>query len=309
MKKIVVLGSNSFIAENFTNYISQKNVLIYCYSRTNEIANIHNNEKIKYYTLDLSNLSEELFLHLSDADFVFNFVSNSNYLELLENSYNDLNNVIVPVLEIMEYIAKYNSSCHYFYFGSRLQYFAGKNLNEDSLRSPGHPYAIHKQLIEYYCKFYENRYSFKYSYLIISNPFGFYSKDFNKSYSFVNLMLNKVLSGGNIQIYGDGLQTRDIIYVDDIVHILEKLMFKNEKFYGTLNIGSGLSYNINEIAESIIRLTGMGKIEKHEWPLDRKSVETGSYSYDITKLKSLIGNYRFHSLEEGIQLIIEKQQH
>jgi UDP-glucose 4-epimerase len=306
MKKIVVLGSNSFIAENFISYISKKNVLIYCYSRTYKEENINNNDKIIYYTLDLNNLSDKLFLHLSDADFVFNFVSNSNYLNLLENSFDDLNTVIIPVLQIMEYISKFNSSCHYFHFGSRLQYFAGENLNEDSLRSPGHPYAIHKQLIEYYCRFYENRYSFKYNYLIISNPFGFYSKDFNKSYSFINLMLNKVLSGGNIQIFGDGLQTRDIIFVDDIVHILDQLMYKNEKLYGTLNIGSGISYSINEIAECIIKLTGIGKIENLEWPLDRKSVETGSYSYDITKLNNFIGNYRFHSLEEGLKLILNK---
>jgi UDP-glucose 4-epimerase len=307
MKKLVVLGSNSFIAENFINHLSEKNVSIYCFSRSNNESRVHENETIKYYNLDLINISPELFSHLSDADFVFNFVSNSNYLNLLENSYDDLRCVILPVLQIMDYISKFNPNCHYFYFGSRLQYSPGNNLNEDSVRSPGHPYAIHKQLIEYYCKFYESRYSFRYTFLIISNPFGFYSKDFSKNYSFINLMLDEVLSDRNIKIFGDGLQTRDVIFVKDIVEILDILMFSNSKIYGTLNIGSGFSYSIREIAESIIKVTGMGKIEYHEWPVDRKSVETGSYSYDITKLINLIGNYKFHSLEEGIQIIIDKK--
>jgi UDP-glucose 4-epimerase len=119
-------------------------------------------------------------------------------------------------------------------------------------------------------------------------------------------MLSKVLSGDEIEIFGDGSQTRDIIYVEDLALVIEKLIFSRNNIYGTINIGSGLKYSIRDVAECIIKVVGSGNIVYTEWPDDRKSVETGSYSYDITKLKNILGCFKFHTLEEGLKLVLKK---
>jgi len=304
MIKIVIIGSKSFIAENFINTIlNRKDISLYCFARNNTPVG---NNNIFYFELDLNYLSDDLFLHLKDADYVLNFLSNSNYLDLLNDPISDLQNTVIPILSIIEFVAKNNKLCHYFHFGSRLQYKSDLNLNENSCRSPEHPYSIHKQFLEYYCHFFYKKYSFKYCFLIVSNPFGFYSKKFDKNYSFVNLMLSRVLSGNDINIFGDGSQTRDIIYVDDLALVIEKLIFTRKINYGTVNIGSGLNYSVRDVAECIIRVVGHGNIVYTEWPNDRKSIETGSYSYDISKLKNLLGSYKFHTLEEGLKKILKK---
>lgn len=305
MIKIVILGSKSFIAENFINSIlNRKDVSLYCFARNN--TSIILNKKIFNFELDLNYLSDDLFLHLKDADCVLNFLSNSNYLDLLNDPIGDLQKTVIPILSIIEFIAKNNHLCQYFHFGSRLQYKSDFNLDESAFRSPEHPYSIHKQFLEYYCHFFYKKYSLKYYFLIVSNPFGFYSKKFDKNYSFVNLMLSKVLSGNDINIFGDGSQIRDIIYVDDLALVIEKLIFTRKYNYGTINIGSGLNYSVRDVAECIIKVVGYGNIVYTDWPNDRKSVETGSYSYDIAKLNNLLGSLRFHTLEEGLRLILKK---
>jgi UDP-glucose 4-epimerase len=119
-------------------------------------------------------------------------------------------------------------------------------------------------------------------------------------------LLSKALSGDEIEIFGDGSQIRDIIYVDDLAVIIEKLIFSRKNIYGTVNIGSGLTYSIREVAECIIKVVGSGNIVYTEWPKDRKNVETGSYSYDISKLKNILGTFKFHNLEEGLKLVLKK---
>jgi UDP-glucose 4-epimerase len=305
MIKIVIIGNRSFIAETFIKAIlNRKDVSLYCFARNN--TSIIHNKQIIFFDLDLNDLSEDLFLHLKDADFVLNFLSNSNYLDLLNDPISDIQKTVIPILSIIEYIAKNNKLCKYFHFGSRLQYKADLNLDESSIRSPEHPYSINKQFLEYYCNFFNKKYCFKYCFLIVSNPFGFYSKKFDKNYSFVNLLLSKALSGDEIEIFGDGSQIRDIIYVDDLAVIIEKLIFSRKNIYGTVNIGSGLTYSIREVAECIIKVVGSGNIVYTEWPKDRKNVETGSYSYDISKLKNILGTFKFHNLEEGLKLVLKK---
>lgn len=301
--KVVILGSSSFIAENYIRSLIKRDDLhVFCFARNFSHSSL---DCISYLPLDLNNLTDEFYFHLSDADFVLNFISNSNYLNLLNKPTSDLYDVVLPVLTIIEFIALNNKHCHYIHFGSRLQYGGGLNLNENSIRRPEHPYSIHKQLIEEYCHFFSRKYSLKFNYLILSNPFGFHSSRFDKNFSFVNLMLDRVLSGYDIEIYGDGNQIRDVIFIDDLLFVLDKLLFGNNQYLGTINIGSGLSYSIKEVAECIVRVVGRGNMVFKEWPHDRRSIETGSYSFDISRLSNILGTYRFHTLEEGLLLILK----
>jgi UDP-glucose 4-epimerase len=73
------------------------------------------------------------------------------------------------------------------------------------------------------------------------------------------LVIQKWLSMDRIQIYGDGNQTRDFVYIDDAIDALAN-PFKLE-LNKTYNLGTGVSTTLNELAKLIIELTGSKKVE------------------------------------------------
>ncbi len=66
----------------------------------------------------------------------------------------------------------------------------------------------------------------------------------------------QALTGRDISIYGDGLQTRSFCYVDDLIDGLVRLMGSAEDFTGPVNLGNPTENTIRELAEAVIDLTG-----------------------------------------------------
>jgi GDP-D-mannose 3',5'-epimerase len=88
----------------------------------------------------------------------------------------------------------------------------------------------------------------------IFGPFGTYQGGKEKAPA---AMIRKVLeapNGGEIEVWGDGKQTRSFLYVDECLEAVERLM--NSDFVGPVNIGSEEMVSINELAELAIRISG-----------------------------------------------------
>ena len=83
----------------------------------------------------------------------------------------------------------------------------------------------------------------------LANPYGKGSKS----------VVQKWLSSDRIQIFGDGNQTRDFVYVDDVIEVLANpLRLVLDKTY---NVGTGVPTTLNELANLIVELAGNKKVE------------------------------------------------
>lgn len=79
----------------------------------------------------------------------------------------------------------------------------------------------------------------------------------------------QALTGKDITIYGDGLQTRSFCYVDDLIVGLYKLMSSPDSISGPINLGNPKEFTMLEIAELILRLTNSkSKLVFNELPID-----------------------------------------
>jgi nucleoside-diphosphate-sugar epimerase len=157
------------------------------------------------------------------------------------------------------------------------------------------PYPAAKRLFEIYCKILFSRYgidtcSFRY--------FNVYGPNQNSTpYGFViSIFLKNTLENKTLTVYGDGEQTRDFTFIDDIANA--NLLAIRRKMKGEiLNIGSGTETSINNLANMVINLTCKKLEIVHKEPReyeDRRRVA------DITKAKELLGWYPKVSLKEGL---------
>ncbi len=85
----------------------------------------------------------------------------------------------------------------------------------------------------------------------------------------VSNFIVQALKGENITIFGDGTQTRSFCYVDDMIDGIIRMMNSPKGFTGPVNLGNPMEYNMKELAEMVVRLTGSGsRVEYRPLPMD-----------------------------------------
>jgi nucleoside-diphosphate-sugar epimerase len=173
---------------------------------------------------------------------------------------------------------------------------------EDMKCSPISPYAVSKLAGECYCT------SFAYVYGLVTVSLRYFNvygpRQREGPYSgVIPIFVEKVMQNENPQIFGDGNQTRDFTYVDDVVQAnllsLEKDIEPGEVF----NIATGRPVTINELAQIVCKLSGKTQLRPvhcEQRPGDVKA----SYA-DISKASSVLGYRPSISLEHGIKKVIE----
>lgn len=134
---------------------------------------------------------------------------------------------------------------------------------ETMLPEPKSPYAITKLDGEYYNAMFTTEGRLETASMRFFNVFG-PRQDPNSSYAAaVPIFIRKALAGEPLTIYGDGGQTRDFIYVKDIVAALV-FAATTPGITGTFNVGYGASTTINDIARTIIAEAGSDSEIRYE---------------------------------------------
>jgi dTDP-glucose 4,6-dehydratase len=112
--------------------------------------------------------------------------------------------------------------------------------------------------------------------------------------------ISQALRGEDVTVFGDGHQTRSFCYIDDLVDGIIRLMLSN--LNEPVNIGNPQEMTIEQIASTIIRMTGSkSRIVHRELPVDDPKVRQP----DITRARQLLGWEPVVSLEQGLVKTIE----
>lgn len=165
---------------------------------------------------------------------------------------------------------------------------------------PLSPYAWSKLIGEQYCRMYSEEYSLPTICLRFFNVFG-ERQALDSQYGLaIPKFINAATNGNSLPIYGDGKQTRDFIFVDDVVNATI-LSSKNE-MTGIYNVGSGNSTSIIDLARLIIKVVeSKSLIEFHE-PRIGDPLHTNANISKITK-EGFIPEW---NLEAGLRRIISR---
>lgn len=118
----------------------------------------------------------------------------------------------------------------------------------------------------------------------------------------VSNFIVQALKGETITIYGDGTQTRSFCYVDDLIDGMIRMMGSTKGFTGPVNLGNPIEYNMKELAEMVVRLTGSGsRVEYKPLPMD----DPKRRQPDISLAREKLGWEPRVMVEDGLKKTIE----
>lgn len=253
MKKYVITGGAGFIGSHIAEHLVTEGhqVTILDSLRTGFEKNLNGlNVHFKIGDIRDENLVNEL---VQGASGIFHLAALVSVPESLLKIKECIDINTIGTINILE-AAKNNFGCKVVLSTSAANYGDNPILPkvETMLPEPMTPYAITKLDGEYYLKMYQDQYNVPTVSLRYFNVFGPRQNPKSAYAAAVPIFINKALQNQPITIYGDGLQTRDFIYVKDVVKAnLLALQAGNEMY----NVALGHSTSILELAEKIIEIT------------------------------------------------------
>lgn len=131
-----------------------------------------------------------------------------------------------------------------------------KPVSEKDQPQPDSPYAVSKWAAEQYIHTIGELWGLETVALRIFNAYGPLQSLPLSHAPVVPRFLQQALTGGSVVLFGDGQQTRDFVYVDDVVDALVSAATAGEINRSVINIGSGVETSINELVDQIELVTG-----------------------------------------------------
>lgn len=160
--------------------------------------------------------------------------------------------------------------------------------------NPVSPYGIHKLTFEKYLNYYHKVFGQDYTVLRFANVYG--PRQYKGGEAGVlAIFTDKAVEGGVCTIFGDGLQTRDFVFVSDVVSALMKA--KDVDYAGAINIGTGQEMTLLEAVSAIEKAIGAPLQVEHA---PAKEGEQRRSSLDNSLAQKILGWKPEHGLESGI---------
>jgi UDP-glucose 4-epimerase len=166
---------------------------------------------------------------------------------------------------------------------------------EDMPPVPLSPYAVSKLAGEYYCGVFSALFGLKTVSLRYFNVFGPRQDPMSEYAAVIPKFITRLLNHQAPLIFGDGKQTRDFVYVRDVVQA-NLLAMKSSKT-GTFNIGSGTSLDLNTLAHTLSDIMDVKISPHYEKP---RSGDIRDSVSDITAVKKTLGYRTSYSLDKGL---------
>jgi UDP-glucose 4-epimerase len=132
----------------------------------------------------------------------------------------------------------------------------GESIDEDTPKAPLTPYASDKLASEYYLDFYRRQHGLEPAIFRFFNIFG-PRQDPSSPYSgVISIFCERVQKGLPITVFGDGEQTRDFMYVEDLVDVLVQSLEAPQLEVGAVNIGLNQATTLNQLLEALGEVVG-----------------------------------------------------
>lgn len=300
MNTFLVTGAAGFIGSNIVEYlINQGHRVVGLDNLSNgklsNLETIHQHAKHHNFTFiegDIRN-PETCFNACTDVDFVLHQAALGSVPRSIEQPLLYDENNVRGTLNML--IAARDNRVKRFVFASSSSVYGDTPTLpkiETMLPSPKSPYAISKITGEYYCSVFWNVYQLPTVALRYFNVFG-PKQDPNSQYAaVVPKFATAFLSDESPVIYGDGGQTRDFTFIQNVIQANVNACYASEEAFGkAMNIGCRENISVNELAEQIKTLSGSTREVRYEPARAgdvRDSLADNSLALRLLKLENLI---------------------
>jgi UDP-glucose 4-epimerase len=301
-ENILLLGGNGFIGKNIIDYVRSNLKLSNKYKI---IVLSRNTKKSEYNTI--------VYIpgDYCDKNVLINLFKNYNFTKVIHcatsttpltsenNILSDINGNLIATIGLLDVMNNFNCKSIIYLSSGGAVYGEKKikKITENEICNPLSSYGVVKLTIENYLHLYKKQFGINFLILRVSNPFGkFHNSEIQ---GIINVIIKRAIKNDDIEIWGDGNQSKDYIFVEDLVKIIFFLIEK-DNWNKTINIGSGISYKLNNILNLIKEYYPNLKIRYTE----SKLTDVKDFCLDISLLKSLI-DFEFTNFKTSIKKTIE----
>ena len=251
----LVTGGAGFIGSNLVDYLIQQGHEVICVD--NESAECND----KFYWNDkacniIGDITDYKFIKnlFTEVDYVFHLAAESRLQPAIKNPIEAVYKNCVGTTTILQ-CAREEGVKRFVYSSTSSGYGFNPSPNVETQSDDClNPYSASKVAAEKFCKMYSDLYGLETVVLRYFNVFGERSPRRGQYAPVIGIFDRQRLSGEALTIVGDGTQRRDFIYVGDVAkaNLIAAEATLDKKYFGQVfNIGSGINYSVQEIADAI----------------------------------------------------------
>jgi len=288
--KVLVIGSKGFIGSHIIDYFQNGFEVWGC-----DVFTDYN--ETKYFLITSPSDFTSIFHH-HQFDVCINASGAANVTDSLKNPARDFELNVHNVFLLLEAIRSTQPLCKFINLSSAAVYGNPTDfpVKESQILNPLSPYGFHKMQAEYLCNEYYTFFGIK---TISVRIFSAYGPGLKKQILWD--LYQKTIGSTTIELFGSGEETRDYIFIEDIVTAL-KLLVKTLNPLPEYNLASGEAVSLKELSNLFLNTIGWnGRLK---FTNTKRQGDPDFWQADISKIKS-IGFTPTVSMQEGIKKYVQ----
>ena len=240
---------------------------------------------------------------VKDRDVIFNLAGQVSHIDSMRDPYADLEINCRSQLTILEACRYNNPGVKVVFAGTRQVYGRPDSLpvTEHHLVRPTDVNGINKAAGEYYHLVYNNVFGVRACSLRLTNVYGPRQLIRHNRQGFIGWFIRLAIEGSPIQIYGDGSQRRDFVFVDDAADAFLRAGASDVCNGEVFNVGGDQPITHRDLTTLLVEIAGSGRVEYVEWPQEKKAIDIGDFYADSTKFAAATGWKPTVTLADGLR--------
>jgi len=292
--KFLIIGSKGFIGQHLRKFLAVKKYEVW--GADVMVDYVHPEQ---YFLIDASNADYHSIFQEQSFDTCINCSGAASVPDSLQHPLRDYNLNASNVFKLLDAIRTYQPSCKFVNLSSAAVYGNPQLLpiTENALIAPVSPYGFHKRMSEQVCEEFFRFFGIATCSLRIFSAYG----EGLKKQLFWDLF-QKAKSGGHISLYGTGKESRDFIYIDDLVEAIH-LVAQHGDFKGqAINIANGREEFIEDCVKTFYNF--FDSPVQYGFKGQGRAGDPNNWVADITALQQL-GYKQHHHLATGLKKYYE----
>ncbi|HOT96768.1 MAG TPA: SDR family NAD(P)-dependent oxidoreductase [bacterium] len=306
-KKVLITGGLGFIGSNLAHRLVHEGAAVTILDACLDPygwnpANIKEiKDQVQFVKGDIRDytLLEKL---VQEKDYIFHLAAQVGREISMADPWLDVDINCNGTIALCRAVAAVHPAARVVYAGSRGQIGEPIYLPVDE-NHPDHPtdvYGINKLAAEKYLFLYSKIYGFTAVSLRLNNVYGPRCQMQHGYYGILNWFIRNAMQNTPITVYGDGQQTRDYVYVEDVVDAFVRAALVPETNQQIYMIGSGIETVFLDMVKAVIAGVGQGRYVHIPFPPERESIDIRKFVVSCDKMTATTGWRPMVELAEGV---------
>ncbi|HET7220320.1 MAG TPA: NAD-dependent epimerase/dehydratase family protein [Vicinamibacterales bacterium] len=311
-RRVMVTGGLGFIGSNLVRQLVAlgADILIVDSLFPDYGGNLFNIDGLEpCVRVNISDVRDETSMQtlVRGREVIFNLAGQVSHIDSMADPHTDLEINCRAQLSMLEACRKHNPTVRVVFAGTRQVYGRPDRLpvDESHLVRPADINGVNKAAGEYYHLLYNNVFGVRACSLRLTNVYGPRQLIRHNRQGFIGWFIRMAIEGREIQVFGDGSQLRDFVYVDDAVDAFLRAGASDACNGEVFNVGGDGPISHKDLVALLLDVAGTGSVSFVEWPAEKKRIDIGSFYSDSSKFQRTVGWQPRVDLRSGLRQTID----